>query len=111
MRICHTACAPLTARPAAITVPAASISSATEALQRCRRRVLSWPVPAGLPVTDRGQTPPPLGGGPGVKSVAALLEAADDALPVLDGVGIVVLELGVHPQHRQPEHVSLHYRG
>ena len=83
--------------------PIAVTASPTVASQRRRRRVLSWPVPVGLPVTDRGQTPPLLGGGPGVEPVAALLEVADDALPVLDGVGVVVFELGVHPQHRQPD--------
>ena len=79
------------ARPALMAAP------------RRRGRMRSCPVPAGLPVTDRGQAPPLLGCGPGVEPVAALLEVADDALPVLDGVGVVVLELGVHPQHRQPD--------
>ena len=67
------------------------------------QRVGSRSLPAGLPVTDRGQAPPLLGRGPGVEPVAALLQAADHALAVLDGVGVVVLELGVHPQHRQPD--------
>jgi hypothetical protein len=35
--------------------------------------------------------------------VAALLEAADDAFAVLDGVLVVVLELGLHSQNRQPD--------
>jgi hypothetical protein len=43
------------------------------------------------------------GGGPGVEPLAALLEAADDASPVLDGIGVVVFELGVHARHRQPD--------
>jgi hypothetical protein len=47
-------------------------------------------LPAGLPVTDRGQAPPLLGCGPCVKPVAALLEVAGDALAVIDGVGVVV---------------------
>jgi hypothetical protein len=34
--------------------------------------------------------------GPGVEPVAALIEVADDALAVLDRVGVVALELGVH---------------
>src|SRR5439155_25792444 len=67
------------------------------------KSVASRSLPAGLPVTDRGQAPPLLGCGPGVEPAAALLETADDALAVLDGVGVVVLELGVHPQHRQPD--------
>src|SRR4051794_15083509 len=67
------------------------------------KSVGSRSLPAGLPVTDRGQAPPLLGCGPGVEPGAALLETADDALAVLDGVGVVVLELGVHPQHRQPD--------
>jgi len=74
--------------PAAITVPAASTPSAAEAPQRWRRHVRSRSLPAGLPVTDRGQAPPLLGGGPGVEPVVALLEVADDALPVLDGVAV-----------------------
>ena len=78
------------------TDPIAVTASPKVAPQRRRRRVRSWPVPAGLPVTDRGQAPPLLGRGPGVELVAALLEMADDALAVLDGVVVVVLELGVH---------------
>ena len=50
-------------------------------------------------MTDRGQAPPLLGRGPGVEPVVALFEVADDALAVLDGVVVVLLELGVHPQH------------
>jgi hypothetical protein len=46
-----------------------------------------------FPVTDRGQ--------------ALLREVAYDALAMLDGVGVVVLELGVHPQHRQPDVAAL----
>jgi hypothetical protein len=34
--------------------------------------------------------------GPAVESVVALFEVADDALAVLDGVVVVVFELGVH---------------
>jgi hypothetical protein len=58
-----------------------------------------------FPVTDRGQAL--LRCGPGVEPVAALLEVAYDALAMLDGVGVVVLELGVHPQHRQPDVAAL----
>src|SRR5215208_1293092 len=63
---------------------------------------LSCLVAARPPVTDCGEAPPLLRGSPGVEPVAALLEVADDALAMLDGIGVVVLELGVHPQHRQP---------
>ena len=38
---------------------------------------------------------------PCVEFVAALPEVADDAFAVLDGVVVVVLELGVHLQHLQ----------
>jgi hypothetical protein len=73
----------------------------------CRTAVLSGAAcaaaisPAARSVTTTArQVPPLLGGGPGVEPVAALLEAADDPFTVLDWVGVVVLERGVHPQHR-----------
>ena len=47
-------------------------------------------------------TPPLLGGGSGVEPVVALLEISDDALAVVHGIGVVVFELGLHAQHRQP---------
>src|SRR5215472_9814909 len=53
--------------------------------------LFSSAVPVGLPVTDRGQAPPLLRRGPGVEPVATLLEVADDAHAVLDGLGVVVL--------------------
>jgi hypothetical protein len=40
-----------------------------------------------------------VGGSTGVEGVVALLEATDDTFPVLDRVVVVVLELGVDPQH------------
>ena len=41
---------------------------------------------AGPPVADRGETPPLLRRGPDVEPLAALLEEADVAFGVLDGV-------------------------
>ena len=52
---------------------------------------------------NRGEAAALLRRGTGVEPVAALLEVADDAFAVVDGVVVVVLELGVHPQHRQPD--------
>ena len=54
-------------------------------------------------ITDRGQAPPLLRRGSGVEPVVALLEVADDAFVVLDGVVVVVLELGGGSQHLQPD--------
>jgi hypothetical protein len=42
-----------------------------------------------------------LGGRTNVQSVTALFEVFDDTLAVLNGVGVVVFELGFHAQHRQ----------
>jgi hypothetical protein len=56
-----------------------------------------------LPITDRGQAPPLLRRGSGVEPVVALLEVADDAFAVLDGVVVVVRELRLHPQHLEPD--------
>jgi hypothetical protein len=50
-------------------------------------RVRLWLVPVGLPVADGGQAPALLDRGLGVEPVAALLEVADDAVAVFDGVG------------------------
>ena len=44
----------------------------------------------------RVQAPPLLCRRPGVEPVGSLLKVVDDAFAVVDGVGVVVLELGVH---------------
>ena len=75
---------------------ASSIAAVASSPTVTPQRVGSRSLPVGLPVTDRGQAPPLLGRGPGVESVAALFEVAGDALAVLDGVVVVVFELGVH---------------
>lgn len=54
---------------------------------------------AACAVTNRGEAAALLGGSTGVEGVVALLEATDDTFPVLDRVVVVVLELGVDPQH------------
>jgi len=44
-----------------------------------------------------------LGRGAGVEPVVAFMEVVDHAFTVFDGVVVVVLELGVHPQDGEPD--------
>ena len=71
----------------------AAVASPTVVPQRVRSRSLS----AGSSSHRPGQAPLLLGRGPGVEPVAALLEVADDALAVLDGLASSYLNLASTP--------------